>query len=309
MSLPSVAYVHYSCPPVIGGVEFVLRAQAEQTWLAGFGCCVVVGSGEEFTPGVPVIQVSELSATDDKSKEALRAVQTGDRAKFDGIVAEIEDKLAAALSGVDVVIVHNMLTMHFNLAATAALVGLASKAADSGSQRFIAVAHDATFNDPTYAEHQKREYPWDLLAGPQPGIQYTTISDARQDEIGGLFGYGEDQKMPVLPNGVETVSMLAMTPMIEALFAAERLYEKDVVALTPSRIVRRKNFEDGFRVVAAMKEAGASVFWMITGAPDPHNPATVEYYRELLVLRSELSIDDEAIFLSSSEELDRLKQR
>ena len=309
MTPPRVAYVHYSCPPVIGGVEVVLKAQAEQTAAAGMDCKVVVGVGEQFAPGITVATIPELSATHDRTRSAHEAALAGDRDAFDDAADDIAGKLADAVSDRDVVVVHNMLTMHFNLAATAALAGLAAEAAASGSQRFISVAHDATFNDPSYAEHQRPEYPWSLLSGPLPGVRYATISEARREEIGGLFGYTEDTRMPVLPNGVDAVEMLALSPMVEALFTAERLYERDAVCLTPARIVRRKNFEEGFRVVAAMKAAGADVFWMITGAPDPHNPATIEYYRELLVLRSELGLDDEVAFLSAPEEIERLRSR
>jgi len=306
VSLPSVAYVHYSCPPVIGGVEVVLRAQAEMTAAAGMKTRVIVGVGEQFAPDVEVAVIPELSATHERAKAADAAIKSGDADTFNEVADVIAAKLASALDGVDVVVVHNMLTMHFNLAATVA-IGMCAESCKA--TRFVSVAHDATFNDPTYAEHQRGEFPWTMLAGPIPEVEYVTISEARQREIGGLFGYAEDRKMPVLPNGVDPVEMLALTPMVEALFTGERLYEKDVVALTPARIVRRKNFEDGLRVVAAMRGAGAEVFWMITGAPDPHNPATVEYYRELLILRKELGLDDSAFFLSAPEEIERLRDR
>ena len=86
MSLPSVAYVHYSCPPVIGGVEFVLRAQAEHTADAGMKCRVVVGAGEQFHPDVPVTVVPELSATDESARRADEAIRSGDREAFDAVV-------------------------------------------------------------------------------------------------------------------------------------------------------------------------------------------------------------------------------
>jgi len=62
--------------------------------------------------------------------------------------------------------------------------------------------------------------------------------------------------------------------------------------------LRRKNLGVGMEVVAALKKRGKSVRWLITGAPDPHNPESMKYYRMLVSLRKKLKITDEVIFLS-----------
>jgi glycosyltransferase involved in cell wall biosynthesis len=50
-------------------------------------------------------------------------------------------------------------------------------------------------------------------------------------------------------------------------------------------------------IVAALKGQGKSVRWIITGAPDPHNPDSMKYYRMLRSLRSQLKVTKEVVFL------------
>jgi ribulose-phosphate 3-epimerase len=81
------------------------------------------------------------------------------------------------------------------------------------------------------------------------------------------------------------------------LFVEEELYRREIVALTPTRIVRRKNVETGLEIVAALKKMGKSVRWIITGAPDPYNEDAVQYFEELVSLRRRLRLTNDVIFL------------
>ncbi|MFW6151354.1 MAG: glycosyltransferase, partial [Verrucomicrobiota bacterium] len=79
---------------------------------------------------------------------------------------------------------------------------------------------------------------------------------------------------------------------------------KDLVALTPTRIVRRKNLEAGIEIVAWLKKKGMSLRWLITGAPDPHNADAMKYFTRLTALRKDLDVEDEVVFLC-----ERIKDR
>ncbi len=61
---PRLAFLHYSCPPVIGGAETVMAVQARlhaRAWVRRHP--VVAGRGQGFAPGVPVAIEPLLSAT------------------------------------------------------------------------------------------------------------------------------------------------------------------------------------------------------------------------------------------------------
>ncbi len=290
----TVALLHYSCPPVIGGVEFVLEAHARLLTGAGFRVRLVVGKGEARHPGVDIATVPELASDGGPHRKIVKALNAGRVPDtFPHAVAQTEQALIRALRGADVCLVHNVMTMHFNLVASAALANIMER---GGTTRFVAWCHDSTFADSNYRRHQRADYPWSLLRQELPGCDYCVISRQRQKEFRRLFGVPA-ARLPVIPDGVSVTALLGLTPQARAFYREERLNERDVVAITPTRIVRRKNLEAGMRIVAALKNMGKSVCWIVTGAPDPHNSDSTNYYRELTDLRRELNLEREAVFL------------
>jgi len=189
--------------------------------------------------------------------------------------------------------IHNVMTMHFNLVLTAALANVMKR---RRTTRFIAWTHDLTFVDPVHEPHQHRRYPWSMLLQPRPGCDYCAISKHRQAEMRKLFRVPATA-IPVIPDGISVPELLRLTKKAKKLFYEERISSIDIVAITPARILRRKNLGVGMEIVAALKKRGRSVRWLITGAPDPHNPSSMKYYRMLATLRRRLAIQDEVILL------------
>jgi hypothetical protein len=52
--------IHYSSPPVVGGVESVLAYHARLMAGAGHSVRIITGRGEIFDPGIPVIQLEQV---------------------------------------------------------------------------------------------------------------------------------------------------------------------------------------------------------------------------------------------------------
>lgn len=291
---PIVAILHYSCPPVIGGVEFVIKAHAKLFAEAGYDTRMIVGKGGKLNPSIRTVVIPELASSGGPVSDVVQNLQNGIvPPNFKQAVNRVEKKLRAALLDVDVCMIHNVLTIHFNLVLTAALAHIMEH---PGHTRFIGWTHDSTFSDSNYKKHQRTDYPWSLLSKKLPGCKYCVISAHLQTEMSNLFGIPAE-KLPVIPDGIKTASLLAMTPAVAKLFDAEHFSSMDAIALTPTRIVRRKNLETGIRIVAAMKKRGKSVRWMITGAPDPHNSDALEYYNKLLRLCKQLHVENEVMFL------------
>ena len=291
---PRVAILHYSCSPVIGGVEFIIAAHAAEFAKAGFAAKVIVGKGGTIGPGIKTVVIPELSSSGGPLSRVLKALDHGTvPAKFDDIVKSVEQKLTDALRDVDVCMIHNVMTMHFNLVFTAALARISRR---RKRIRFIAWTHDLTFGDPVYDVHQHRRYPWSLLSQPIQGIDYCAISGARRHELHKLFRVPASE-IPVIPDGVDVPKQLNLTKPIADLFRDEGLASIDIVAVTPARILRRKNLGVGMEIMAALKAQGSSVRWIITGAPDAHNPSSMKYYRMLRSLRRQLKVTREVIFL------------
>lgn len=292
--MPRLAILHYSCPPVIGGVEFVIKAHAKLFADAGYDIRLIVGKGGKLYPAVQTVVIPELQSSGGPISDIVQSLNNGKVPRtFKQAVSRVEKKLRTTLKDVDVCMIHNVLTIHFNLVLTAALARIMEHPSHT---RFIGWTHDSTYSDSNYKQHQRSDYPWSLLSKKLSGCRYCVISAHLQEEMSKLFGIPAE-KLPIIPDGIKTTSLLRMTPDVAKMFDSEHFSSMDVIALTPARIVRRKNLEAGIRIVAAMKDKGKSVRWMITGAPDPHNSDAQEYYQKLLRLCKRLHVQNEVMFL------------
>lgn len=292
---PSVAILHYSCPPVIGGVEFIVEAHAQLLAEAGCRTQMLVGQGGQVHPEARTVVIPELASDGGPHAAIVKALIKGNvPGDLETAVKQTAVRISRALNGVDVCMMHNVLTMHFNLVVTAALARVMERRGDKIT--FIAWTHDLTFHEPVYAMHQHDRYPWNLMKQALPGCHYCAISEERQRHIGETLGLPAAQ-VPVVPDGIDVIRQLGLTDMARDVYRDEALPEKDIVLLTPARVLRRKNIELGIAIVAALKRAGKSVRWFITGAPDPHNPDLAEYWRMLNGMRRRLKVRREIIFL------------
>lgn len=301
MPAGKTAILHYSAPPVVGGVESVIAAHAGEFARAGLSVAVIAGRGEAsaLPTGVRFIQIP---AMDSQHPEILRA---GDRLNagevpedFEQLAGRLEKDLTPAVSQFDVLIVHNILTKHFNLPLTAALHRLLNSGA---ARRVIAWCHDLTWTSPGSRSLVHPGYPWDLLRTPHPRVTYVAISEQRQEEICASFGLPREQ-IQVITNGVDPRTLLGLSQEGLDLGGRLGLWEADLVLLMPVRITRAKNIEYGLELTYALKRRGLQPRMVVSGPPDPHDPASLRYYHELRARRAELGVEDEVRLVYESGE-------
>ena len=53
MKMMKIGLVHYTAPPVVGGVEAILAKHARLMTEAGHHVCVIAGRGAQFDPRIP----------------------------------------------------------------------------------------------------------------------------------------------------------------------------------------------------------------------------------------------------------------
>ena len=142
------AILHYSAPPVIGGVEAVIQAHAAQFAAAGLPLTVITGRGEaaSLPEGVNFIRIAALDTLDPEISAATDILNGGQIPdNFESLVNRLTGQLRPLLSEFDHLIVHNVLTKHFNLPLTTALFRLM----DEGTLRHtVAWCHDLTWSSP-----------------------------------------------------------------------------------------------------------------------------------------------------------------
>ncbi len=293
-SAGTVAILHYAGPPTVGGVEATMAAHARVLADDGWRVRLVAGRAELAHPGVEVLAAPELSSRGEEVERVARGLAAGRAGpEFEALVARTADLLAGALDGAAVAMVHNVLTLHKNLAFTAALHRLHSA---GRAPRLLAWCHDFAWLDPLYAEELHPGEPWDLLCRPWPGVQYVVVSQDRRAMLAGLLGLPPEQIAVVTP-GVDPAAFLKLEPETIVLVAQLGLLEADPLLLLPARITRRKNIEAAVAIVGALRAEGQDARLVVTGPPGPHNPANAAYLARLQELRRAAGADEAVIFL------------
>jgi glycosyltransferase involved in cell wall biosynthesis len=107
----------------------------------------------------------------------------------------------------------------------------------------------------------------------------------------------------VIPNGIDLLERLRLTPAVRRLAEEWRILEREVVLLHPTRLLQRKNVELSLRVTAELLAAQSpplrpNPLLLITGAADPHHAPSAAYADSLRRLRSELHLEAHACFVS-----------
>lgn len=247
-----IALLHYTLPPVIGGVERIVRDQAAALESLGHEVLLFDRSAE--------------------SREAFKRV----------LLEECQSQMerqGASLA----VLVHNVLTMPFDLEWAAELRQMASESAPA--VLWINWVHDVAAVNPYYAHLPWQEERYALLAKPVIGTVTVAVSEARRQDYVIASGL-RTEAIRVIPNGLDFAQVLGLTDRIAAL----RLEERELVLVHPARLIRRKNIELGLQVTACLRHQGCDAVYAVTGAPDPHQADGLAYYEGLRRLASDLGL-------------------
>lgn len=293
----NIALLHYSAPPVVGGVESVLAQHARLMAQAGHSVRVVAGRGQ---PGSAPIEWEFQPLMDSRHPEVLAVKAALDAGAVPLGFARLRDQLAAALEKqlrtVQVVVAHNICSLHKNLALTAALQQLNQV---SGGPRFILWHHDLAWAAPRYRAELHEGYPWNLLreAAAWPTATHVTVSEQRRRELAELTGL-TPERITVIPNGVDRTAFFKLEPQTQALVDAMQLAEAEPLLLLPARLTPRKNIELALRTLAELRRDWPRAMLLVTGPEGPHNPANAAYKQSLLALRAELNLQQAAHFVA-----------
>jgi glycosyltransferase involved in cell wall biosynthesis len=294
-----IAILHYSAPPVIGGVESVILAHTRLLLEADYQVTVLAGRGDEHAlpEGTNFLLIPEL---DSQQPEILRLSEELEQGRvpidFEQMALHLQELLAPTLLSVDTFIVHNVFTKHFNLPLTAALFRLLDA---NVIKHCIAWCHDLTWTSPHSRSKVFPGYPWDLLRTQRADISYVAVSQDRQHELANLFGC-ELEQFHVIYNGVDPEELLALSDVGRDLIDRLNLWDSNLNLLMPVRVTQAKNIELAIHVMAALQKRSVNARLVVTGPPDPHDPANMDYFRGLLALREELRMTRAVRFVYES---------
>lgn len=299
ISQPRTAVLHYAAPPVVGGVEAVIEAHLRTFAGAGYAVAMIAGRGqaEALPPEVEFIRIPRIDTQHPEIAEVTSKLQQGQvPGCFDDLVVNLVDALSPVMARFDTLIVHNAFTKRFNLPLTVALFELLD---DGAISHCVAWCHDVGWTSDHSLPNLHPGYPWDLLRTYREDVTYVAVSEERQRELAGLLQRPASE-IHVVYNGVDPAALLGLTQEGRELIERLQLRESDLILLMPVRVTQAKNIELALRVVAALKARDADVRLVLTGPPDPHDEASMAYFRELQALRRELDVVDAARFVYES---------
>lgn len=290
-----IALLHYSAPPVVGGVESIMGYHARLMVDGGHEVRVVAGRGESFDSRIPLVSVPLL---DSRHPEILTAKTDLDAGRvpqvFSEITQKLVDQLDTVLVGVDLLVAHNVCSLHKNLSLTAALRELFNWGVFS---RLFLWHHDLAWATPRYRAELHDGFPWNLLREDWPGAIQVVVSEQRRRELAELIHAPLD-RIVVVPNGIDVSRLLKLEPQTREFVDRLDLLSAAPLLLLPVRITPRKNIELALRVVDAMRNKIPQVQLVVTGPPGPHNPANQDYFLKLLAMRDELHLNGVFHFLA-----------
>lgn len=296
---PIVAMLHYSAPPVVGGVEAVMAAHAEELLQAQYPVTVIAGRGDQtaLPANTGLVVLPALDSLQPAVAQLNARLEQGEvPPEFDEMVGQLVDKLTPLLSECEHVIVHNVLTKHFNLPLTAALHRLL----DVGTIRHcIAWCHDFTWSSPNSCHKVRPGYPWDLLRTYRADVTYVVVSQQRQRVLADLLNCPVE-RIHVIYNGVDPAQLLGLSPIGRQLIDRLGLLDCDLSLIMPVRITRAKNIEYALHVAAALQAQQCRLKLIVTGPPDPHAADSAAYYHTLQDLRRQLKVEAEVRFIYES---------
>ncbi len=290
-----IALLHYAVPPVVGGVERVLAAQADVLADAGHSVQVLAARGAAWRADIPV---RLLPLADSMHPAILEMKNALDAGRVPVSFAVVRDKLlaemSAMLAGVDVLIAHNVASLGKNLALTAALHALSQQ---PGAPSLILWHHDLAWTTPRYRPQLHDGAPWDLLRTDWPWATQVVVSLQRRDELAALLDVPAE-RIHVVPNGVDISRFFKLDGATLPLMTQLDLLAPTPLLLLPVRLTPRKNIELALQMLAPLREQLPGARLLVTGPLGQHNPANVEYFARLRAQRDELELGDAAIFLA-----------
>lgn len=290
-----IVLLHYSAPPVVGGVESVIGHHARLMTDAGHGVQIVAGRGEQMDERVGFVRIPLADSRHPVASSIKEELDKGIvPSTFDELVEKLTKELRSVLVNTDCLIAHNVCSLNKNLVLTAALKKISEEAQ---APHFILWHHDLAWTTPRYREELHEGYPWDLLCKAWEGVEQVTISDFRRNELAELMGLPEE-RISVIPNGVDVPRFLKLEAQTSRFVDQLDLLNANPILLLPVRITSRKNIELALQVMAELRKKTPQAKLIITGPLGPHNPANLQYFEKLTSLRSSLNLEDAVCFLA-----------
>jgi len=292
----NIAIIHYSVPPIIGGVESVIGHHARlMSANNGHSVRLIAARGESLNEQIPLTTIPLADSRHPRIAEVKAQLDNGEVTKdFETLRDELIEQLQIALLDTDILIAHNVCSLNKNLALTAALYQLHTS---KKLPCLIIWHHDLAWTTPRYLSELHNGYPWDLLRADWGNTSQIVISESRRAELADLMKL-DPASIRVVPNGVDTTRFYKLEAQTQTLLARINILDSAPILLLPVRVTPRKNIELALHTLAELRKQFPSAALVVTGTLGAHNADNIKYFQTLLDLSRQLGLQDSAHFLA-----------
>lgn len=291
----NIAILHYSVPPIVGGVESVIAHHARLMSAVGHAVRLIAARGESLSEQIPLITMPLADSRHERILQVKEQLDHGEVTHdFEVLRNTLMIELQAALAGVDVLIAHNVCSLNKNLALTAALHQLHIS---NKLPRLILWHHDLAWTTPRYQLELHNGYPWDLLRTDWGNTTHIVVSELRRKELAELMNISP-KTILVIPNGVDASRFYKLESQTQTLLEQTKLLDAAPILLLPVRVTPRKNIELALHTLAELKKQFPNAALVVTGPLGPHNGNNIKYFEMLINLRAQLNLQGSAYFLA-----------
>jgi glycosyltransferase involved in cell wall biosynthesis len=295
----NIAILHYSVPPIVGGVESVIAHHARLMSANGHSVRLIAARGEALNGQIPLIAMPHADSRHSRVTEIKEQLDRGEVPQdFELLRDDLVNELQAALSDVDILIAHNVCSLNKNLALTAALHQLHHS---KQLPPLILWHHDLAWTTPRYQPEMYNGYPWDLLRTDWGNTTHVVVSELRRTELAHLMKI-QPSTIQVIPNGVDTTRFYKLEMQTQTLLEQTQLMDAAPILLLPVRVTPRKNIELALQTLAELKKHFPKAALVVTGPLGPHNANNIKYFEKLKSLRAQLGLQGSVHFLAELED-------
>jgi glycosyltransferase involved in cell wall biosynthesis len=287
--MSKIGIVHYSAPPgKVAGVEVVIDYHSRVLTRQGYSVRLIFGAGGGLdNKNVEERRIPLLSPEESRVEEVQKEIleKHEETEEFGRLKNDIKLKLRESFSDLDTCIVHNIPSMPFNFAATAAI----NELVDEMDTHFIFWLHDSVLVRDEWHNFVK-SFPVTLLHHKNKKITFVAPTSFRAKQFASLDEPYKIVGVRVIPNGVSVEEYLKIDETTKQLLRRLGLSFDDFIIVSPVRMLPRKNIELALNVVHELSHLSGrkkKIRLLITGPPakDPDSIAYEDKLREIIKMR------------------------
>lgn len=276
-------------------VESMIRSLAEAFAQNGYLVTLLAGEGKIESRNVRTSIIPELSPNNFHIRDIQRILNMGSLPKlYEQKLKNLQRKIETVIGSINNVIIHDIMTMPFNLLATEALWNFIT---ENPHKNFYIWTHDLAWLMEDYKKYLYDRKPWSLLKSPLKNVKYITVSEFKRRQISELMNVPK-REVDVIPNVIKYQDFLHFTEETSKIVRKLSVFERYPVILIPSRVNSRKNLEKAVKIIASLKSEFPDILGIVIGLNyiDVNNEIS-EYAQLVKKLAGENDLIDKIIFL------------